>query len=103
VSTPRSDSTLTPTLSLPRERGLARLSLEPEEQEHLGEQLSAILRAFNELQSVDTEGVEPTAQAAFGAGALREDEVRPSLGPERAIANAPQTSGTSFSVPTILE
>jgi aspartyl-tRNA(Asn)/glutamyl-tRNA(Gln) amidotransferase subunit C len=83
--------------------GLARLSLSSEEEERYREQLSAILDAVASLQELDTEGVEPTAWAATGEGLLRDDLVRPSLGAERAVANAPDASGTRFVVPRVIE
>ena len=92
---------------------LARLALTPGEEEAYRVQLSAILEAAEQLQGLDVSGVEPTSHASLAAslaGAastqqqpLREDAVRPSLPPERALANAPEKSGTSFSVPKILE
>ncbi len=82
---------------------LARLTLTPEEEQRYQIQLSAILEAVAQLQSIDTEGVEPTSHASLAAGLLREDTVAPSLSPEQALANAPQRSGTSFAVPKILE
>ncbi len=82
---------------------LARLSLTAEEEERYATQLSAILDAVEALRELDTEGVEPTAYAAFGESLLRDDVVRESLGAERAVANAPDTSGTSFAVPKVIE
>ncbi len=82
---------------------LARLSLSPEEEELHAVQLSAILEAVNQLQELDVSGVEPTSHATLAASLLREDVTRPSLPPEKALANAPARVGTSFAVPKILE
>lgn len=83
---------------------LARLSLTAEEEERLRGDLSKILDAVEELKALDTSGVEPTSHASFGEGPLlREDEPHASLGTERALANAPAKSGTSFAVPKIIE
>lgn len=82
---------------------LARLSLTPDEEKRYQEQLSEILDAVDALNAVDTSGVEPTSHATRGETALREDVVRPSLGAERAVANAPAKVGTQFAVPKILE
>jgi aspartyl-tRNA(Asn)/glutamyl-tRNA(Gln) amidotransferase subunit C len=79
---------------------LARLSLSSEEEERYGTQLSAILDAVQEL---DVSGVEPTSHASLASSLLREDVTRPSLPPEKALANAPARVGTSFAVPKILE
>jgi aspartyl-tRNA(Asn)/glutamyl-tRNA(Gln) amidotransferase subunit C len=83
--------------------GLARLSLSPEEEARFGQQLSAILDAVAQLNELDTCDVEPTSHATLAAGLLREEVVRPSLEPARALANAPAKAGTSFAVPKILE
>jgi len=68
----------------------------------VGEQLSRILQAFESLTLVDTTGVEP-ATPQVASAALREDVVSGELGVERALANAPEKVGTSFSVPKFLE
>ena len=94
-----------PKLSLEQVRHvakLARLSLTAEEEARFQKQLSAILDAFDQLTALDTADVEPTSHATL-AGTLREDRERPSLGTERALANAPSKVGTSFAVPKILE
>ncbi len=82
---------------------LARLSLTPEEERTMQQQLSAILEAVEALGPLDTSAVEPTSHAGLDAVRWREDAVRPSLPPERALGNAPARVGTSFAVPKILE
>jgi aspartyl-tRNA(Asn)/glutamyl-tRNA(Gln) amidotransferase subunit C len=84
---------------------LARLELTAEEEQVFGEQLSAILSYVAQLEELDVSGVEPMTHAlAHGeATALREDVVERSLGPDAALANAPQREGTCFKVPRILE
>ena len=82
---------------------LARLALTAEEELRYQEQLSAILEAMEQLDALDTRDVEPTSHASFGESLLREDRVKPSLGAEVAVANAPARVGTSFAVPKILE
>jgi aspartyl-tRNA(Asn)/glutamyl-tRNA(Gln) amidotransferase subunit C len=82
---------------------LARLSLSSEEEERYATQLSAILEAVAQLQELDVSGVEPTSHASLASSLLREDATRPSLPPEKALANAPAKVGSSFAVPKILE
>lgn len=82
---------------------LARLALTPEEEQRFTTQLSAVLDAVAQLQSLDVEAVEPTSHATLAASLLREDVMRPSLPPEKSLANAPAKSGTSFAVPKIIE
>jgi aspartyl-tRNA(Asn)/glutamyl-tRNA(Gln) amidotransferase subunit C len=84
---------------------LARLELTPEEERLFAGQLSAILDHVRQLEDLDVSGVEPMthALAAGEAPALRADEVRESLPPERALAGAPARDGTAFQVPRIIE
>ena len=83
---------------------LARLSLTPEEERRFQQQLSAILEAMKQLDELDTSKVEATSHATRGeASALRPDEERPSIGPDKAVGNAPAKVGTSFAVPRIIE
>lgn len=84
---------------------LARLELTPEEERTFAGQLSAILEYVRQLEELDVSQVEPMthALAAGEAAPLREDEVQPSLEPERALRNAPEREGTCFKVPRIIE
>lgn len=82
---------------------LARLSLTPEEEQAYAGQLSAILEAVAQLQALDVTDVAPTSHASLAEALLREDATRPSLPPERALANAPAREGSCFAVPRILE
>ena len=82
---------------------LARLELSEAEIETFSRQLSAILGYVGQLERVDTTGVEPTSHAVPMAAPLRADEPRPSPPVEDALANAPARSGTSFSVPKVIE
>lgn len=82
---------------------LARLGLEPGEEEFYSEQLSGILIHIDRLQQLDTEAIPPTAQVVPVATPLREDEPRPGLSQEEALANAPATVDGRFRVPSIQE
>jgi aspartyl-tRNA(Asn)/glutamyl-tRNA(Gln) amidotransferase subunit C len=82
---------------------LARLGLEPGDEEFYAEQLSGILRHIDRLQQLDTEHIAPTAQVVEITNALREDVPRPSLSQEEALANAPAAVDGFFRVPSIQE
>ena len=82
---------------------LARLQLSDEEVERLTQQLGEILTYVEQLNEVDTEGVEPMAHAIELSNVLRADDPRDSLPREAALGNAPQTDGKYFLVPQILE
>ncbi|MBI2831094.1 MAG: Asp-tRNA(Asn)/Glu-tRNA(Gln) amidotransferase subunit GatC [Chloroflexi bacterium] len=82
---------------------LARVSLTEEEVEKFREQLSLLLENFENLQQVDTTGVQPTAQSISLCNVLKEDVVAPSLPPDEVLANAPLREEDFFRVPPVLE
>ena len=77
---------------------LARLGLAEGEEDFYAEQLSRILEHIDRLSEVDTESIPPTAQVVEVRNGMRDDEVRPSLSQEAAIANAPEAAGGFFVV-----
>jgi aspartyl-tRNA(Asn)/glutamyl-tRNA(Gln) amidotransferase subunit C len=79
--------------------GLARLELTEEEIERLGEQLSAILEAVGKVSELDLADVPPTSHPLDLANVWAEDEPRPSLSADEALANAPEREGGFFRVP----
>jgi aspartyl-tRNA(Asn)/glutamyl-tRNA(Gln) amidotransferase subunit C len=86
---------------------LAHLDLEPSEVELFTRQLCDILAYVDELQQIDTGGVPPTSHVAPGGASDRPDEVRPSLDPPDALANAPDAAretplGSFFKVPRVI-
>ena len=82
---------------------LARLALTDEEIERFAGQLSAILEAVSKLNSVDTSGVGPTASILDLQDVLREDELRPGLSKDDALANAPDRDGDYIRVQPVFE
>ncbi len=82
---------------------LARLSLSPEEEQKMGEQLGNILGYIEKLKEVDVSGVEPTAHAFPLVNVTRPDETRPSMPHEDALRNAPAQANGLFIVPKIVE
>ncbi|HLG21909.1 MAG TPA: Asp-tRNA(Asn)/Glu-tRNA(Gln) amidotransferase subunit GatC, partial [Candidatus Manganitrophaceae bacterium] len=81
---------------------LARLSLTPEETERFSEQLSHILSYIEKLNQLDTSKVEPTSHVLPLSNVFREDQARPSLPAEEALANAPDREGPFFRTPKII-
>jgi aspartyl-tRNA(Asn)/glutamyl-tRNA(Gln) amidotransferase subunit C len=78
---------------------LARLALTEEEVERLGAQLSAILEAVGKVAELELDDVEPTAHPLEVVNIWAEDEPRPSLPVEEALANAPDREAGFFRVP----
>ncbi len=81
---------------------LARLSFTPREMEMLVDELNAVLRYMEDLNSVDTTHVEPLEQVIAAHNVLRPDESRPSIGRAEALKNAPSKSEHFFKVPKVI-
>jgi aspartyl-tRNA(Asn)/glutamyl-tRNA(Gln) amidotransferase subunit C len=82
---------------------LARLALQPEEKRRLTAQLNAILTYMEQLNTVPTDGIEPTAHVLDLVNVFREDRARQTLSAEAALANAPEVAQQYFVVPRIVE
>ena len=82
---------------------LARLKLSDDEIQLYTGQLARILGYMDQLEAVDTSGVEPLAQPLSLTNVLREDVPRPGIGPDVALANAPEREGCFFRVPRVLD
>ena len=82
---------------------LARISLSPDEEQKLADQLGNILGYIEKLKEADVTGVEPTAHAFPVVNVTRADEVRPSLPNADALRNAPAQANGLFMVPKIVE
>lgn len=82
---------------------LARIA-EPEDRlEPLAKELSGILNWIEQLNEVDTNGVEPMTSAVHTPLPMREDVVTDGGDPARVLANAPKTVGNFFVVPKVVE
>jgi aspartyl-tRNA(Asn)/glutamyl-tRNA(Gln) amidotransferase subunit C len=82
---------------------LARIA-EPEDRlEPLARELSSILNWIEQLNEVDTEGVEPMTSAVKVKLPMREDVVTDGGDPQRVLANAPKTTNHFYVVPKVVE
>ncbi len=82
---------------------LARLELSAEEAVTFTGQMDAILAYVDKLNELDTTGITPTSHAVPVENAFRADEVRPSIGTDNALANAPDRVEGFFRVPKVIE
>ena len=88
---------------------LANLQLSSAERDRMEKDLNSILDYIDILSEVDTSEVEPMSQVQSvsenGAAVdpLRADELRPSLAHDIALKNAPQSDGSFFRVPKVIE
>ena len=82
---------------------LARIA-EPEEKlEPLAKELSGIMAWIEQLNEVDTNGVEPMTSAVSMPIPMREDVVTEGGDPEKVLANAPKRVNGFFVVPKVVE
>ena len=82
---------------------LARIA-EPEEKlEPLARELSGIMAWIEQLNEVDTDGVEPMTSAVKVALPMREDVVTDGGDPSRVLSNAPKVVGNFYVVPKVVE
>ena len=87
-------------------RKVARLAhiREPEDRlAALAGELSGILRWIEQLNEVDTEGVEPMTSAVAVALPMREDVVTEGGDAAAVLANAPKVRDGFFVVPKVIE
>jgi len=81
---------------------LANLEFTEEEIDRFTLQIGSILDYVARLNELDTSAIEPTSHVESGSHALREDELRPSIPREEALANAPESDGSHFKVPKVI-
>ena len=98
---------------------LANLELTPDERSRMLRDLNSILEYVDRLSELNTDNVEPMAQVsdrygvdesrqgserfAYAARADVKEGLRKSLPHEEALKNAPETDGTFFVVPKVIE
>ena len=82
---------------------LARLELSGEEKKTFGNQLEQILTYMEQLNRLDTAGVDPTSHAIPMDNVFREDEVKLSFPREEILSLSPDQEDGHFKVPRIIE
>ena len=82
---------------------LARLRVPEERKEPIAQELNHILSWIEELNTVDTQGVEPLASVTGHKLPMRVDEVCDGDIAERVLANAPEEASGFFVVPKVVE
>ena len=82
---------------------LARIEVEPHEAEQVLSQLTGIFRLIEEMQAVNTDGVEPMSHAQDVMLRLRDDVVTEA--DQRALFQsvAPQVEADLYLVPKVIE
>jgi aspartyl/glutamyl-tRNA(Asn/Gln) amidotransferase, C subunit len=81
---------------------LARLHVTEQEAIEYSEQLSKALSYFDQINKVDTNGVEPLVTPTEIESFWREDEAKEEFTAEEMTANAPAKAGNLFKVPPVV-
>ena len=82
---------------------LARIS-EPEERlEPLARELTGIMAWIEQLNEVDTDGVEPMTSAVHTPLPMRDDVVTDGGDPAKVLSNAPKSDRNFYVVPKVVE
>ena len=82
---------------------LARLEFKESELEKFTEQLGNILEYIEDLNELDTEGIEPTSHGVEFPTPLREDKVVQLITTDEVLRNAPEREEDFFVVPKVIE
>ena len=82
---------------------LARIRVPAAELEPLASELNGIIDWVEQLDEVETEGVEPMTSVAAMQLHRRADEVDDGGDAEKVLANAPDREGPFYAVPKVVE
>ncbi len=82
---------------------LAQLEIPEKDIERYSMKIGSILKHIEELDELDTDGIEPTSHMSEKGSALRADLVVPSNLSEKIVDCAPEHDGRFFKVPKVLD
>lgn len=82
---------------------LARLEFKKQDAQKMMDDMTKIITWVEQLEEIDTDGVEPLTTMSHEINALREDIIKPHLSHENAMKNAPKKDADYFRVPKVLE
>jgi aspartyl-tRNA(Asn)/glutamyl-tRNA(Gln) amidotransferase subunit C len=82
---------------------LARIAQPEETLEKLAGELNGIMAWIEQLNEVDTDGVEPMTSAVHVPLPMREDVVTEGGDPQVVLSNSPKRAGNFYVVPKVVE
>ena len=82
---------------------LARIRVPDDNLDHLAKELSSIMDWVEQLDSVNTDGVEPLASVIDVTLPLREDKITEGDCRNKILANGPEVEDGYFAVPKVIE
>ena len=83
--------------------GLSKLKFNKEESELISEDLSKMVNFINQLNELETDGIEPLIHMNEEVNNWREDKLGDILDQEKALANSPVKDSTYFKLPKVLD
>ena len=81
---------------------LARLKLERDEAQKMGQQLTTVIENFEKIRAINTEGVEPLVTPTDMEVVYREDVVTEFSSLAEAFEQAPEKMGKLYKVPPVV-
>ena len=82
---------------------LAKLKLSDEEKTRLVSQMGDIVEFANNINKLNTDGVEPTNHILKVQNVFREDEVKESYSRDEILKNAPKKEAGCLVVPSVVQ
>jgi aspartyl-tRNA(Asn)/glutamyl-tRNA(Gln) amidotransferase subunit C len=81
---------------------LARLEFIGEDKKEIKKDMGKIITFMDQLNTVDTDGVEPLIFMSDSVNVLREDIAQITISKEQALKNAPKKDSDYFRIPKVL-
>jgi len=81
---------------------LARLEFIGEDKKEIKKDMEKIITFMDQLNTVDTDGVEPLIFMSYSVNVLREDIAQITISKEQALKNAPKKDSDYFRIPKVL-
>ncbi len=82
---------------------LAQLQFSASEKESIKTDLNKMIGFIEQLEKIDTSGIEPLLHISDAVNVLREDAIAGSISRQEALLNAPSTDGQFFTVPKVIK
>ena len=82
---------------------LAKLEFQEEEKQEIMKDMNRMLGFVDQLNNIDTEGVEPLIYVLEEKTAMRKDEIKQRISQEEALKNAPEKDTDFIKVPKVLD
>ena len=82
---------------------LSKLKFNKEEAKLISEDLSKMVNFINQLNELETDGIEPLIHMNEEVNNWREDKLGDVLDQEKALANSPVKDSTYFKLPKVLD